>query len=158
MASTDPNRAKVHYFYALALKPHGLYDEALEHLQKAADQFPRDKKVRNEIGRLYYLKREYDQAIVELNKTLEVDPENLDAHYNLMLCYRAVGNKIEAVTAQKLYLRFKADESVDQITGLARRADPDANRERQPIHEHISNYIPARTSASLPEPYPLVQN
>ncbi len=158
LASTDPNRAKVHYFYALALKPHGLYDEALEHLQKAADQFPRDKKVRNEIGRLYYLKREYDQAIIELNKTLEVDPENLDAHYNLMLCYRAVGNKIEAVTAQKLYLRFKADESVDQITGLARRADPDANRERQPIHEHISNYIPAKTSASLPEPYPLVQN
>ena len=158
LASTDPNRAKVHYFYALSLKPHGLYDEALEHLQKAADQFPRDKKVRNEIGRLYYLKREYDQAIIELKKTLEVDPENLDAHYNLMLCYRAVGNKIEAVTAQKLYLRFKADESVDQITGLARRADPDANRERQPIHEHTSNYISARTSASLSEQSPLAQN
>ena len=65
-----------------------------------------------------------------------------------MLCYRAVGTTGQ--TAQKLYLRFKADESVDQITGLARRADPDANRERQPIQEHISNYIPLELQLLCP--------
>ena len=57
-----------------------------------------------------------------------------------MLCYRAVDNKIEATRAEKLYRRFKADESMDRITGLARRADSEANRERQPIHVHTSAY------------------
>jgi len=136
----NPHRAKVHYFYALSLKPYGRYDEALNHLRQAANQFPRDKIVRNEIGRLLYLQRKYDQAIKELKKTLAVDPENLNAHYNLMLCYRAIDNKIEATKAEKLYRRFKADESMDRITGSARRADSEANRERQPIHVHTSAY------------------
>ena len=43
-----------------------------------------------------------------------------------------------AAKEQKLYLRFKADESVDAITGITRRADPYANIERQRIHEHTS--------------------
>ncbi len=158
LAPTNPHRAKVHYFYALVLKTYGNYDKALSHLRQAAGQFPRDKKVRNEIGRLHYLQRQYDRAILEFKKTLEVDPENLDAHYNLMLSYRAIGNKIEAATAQKRYLRFKADESVDQLTGLARRGDPHANRERQPIHEHLSSYDPSQVSAYLNQSSQVIQN
>ena len=66
------------------------------------------------------------------------DPEDLDAHYNMMLCYRALKNPSMAAKEQKLYTRFKADESVDSITGIARRANPHANIERQRIHEHAS--------------------
>lgn len=148
----NPHRAKVHYFYALSLKPYGRYDEALNHLRQAANQFPRDKIVRNEIGRLLYLQRKYNQAIKELKKTLAVDPENLNAHYNLMLCYRAAGNKIEATRAEKLYRRFKTDESMDRITGLARRADSEANRERQPVHVHTSSYGRSQATPSVPVP------
>ena len=134
----NPHRAKVHYLYALVQKAYGKYDDALEHLRTAALQFPRDRRVRNEIGRLLYLQRKYEAALTEFQKTLAVDPEDLDAHYNMMLCYRALRNEVMAAKEQKLYLRFKADESVDAITGITRRADPYANIERQRIHEHIS--------------------
>ena len=134
------HRAKVHYFYALVQESYGKYDIAIEHLQRAISQFPRDTRVRNELGRMHFLKREYETALTHFQKTVEVDPEDLDAHYNMMRCYRALKNLSMAEQSQKLYLRFKADESVDAITGIARRADPDANRERQPIHEHVNSY------------------
>ena len=138
----NPHRAKVHYFYALVQETYGNYDTAIEHLQHAAAQFPRDTRVRNKLGRMYFLKRNYETALTEFQKTLTVDPEDLDAHYNMMRCYRALKNPSLAAKSQKLYLRFKADESVDAITGIPRRADPDVNRERQRIHEHTNTYEP----------------
>ena len=138
----NPHRAKVHYFYALVQETHGNYDTAIEHLQRAATQFPRDTRVRNRLGRIHFLKREYETALTEFQKTLTVDPEDLDAHYNMMRCYRALKNPSLAAKSQKLYLRFKADESVDAITGIPRRADPNVNRERQRIHEHTNSYEP----------------
>ena len=65
-----------------------------------------------------------------------VDPEDLQAHYNLMLCYRGLGDAERAARAEQLYLRFKADESAQSITGPYRLASPDDNNERQQIHEH----------------------
>ncbi len=136
----NPHRAKVHYFYALVQEKYGKYDLAIQHLQKAVSQFPRDTRVRNQLGRMHFLKREYALALGHFQKTLEVDPEDLDAHYNMMRCYHALKNTPMANKSRKLYLRFKADESVDEITGIARRADSDANRERQQIHEHTNSY------------------
>ena len=138
LPTDSPHRAKVHYFYALVQKSYGKYDEALHHLRIAANQFPRDRRIRSGIGRLLYLQRKYEAALAEFQKTLEVDPEDLEAHYNMMLCYRALKNEMMAAKEQKLYLRFKADESVDAITGVPRRADPFVNNERQRIHEHTS--------------------
>ena len=134
------HRAKVHYFYALVQESYGNYDTAIQHLQQATSQFPRDTRVRNELGRMHFLKREFETALVQFQKTLAVDPEDLDAHYNMMRCYRVLDNPSMALKSKKLYLRFKADESVDAITGIPRRADPHANRERQPIHEHTNSY------------------
>ena len=138
----NPHRAKVHYFYALVQKTYGNYDTAIEHLQHAASQFPRDTRVRNKLGRIHFLKRNYETALAEFQKTITVDPEDLDAHYNMMRCYRALKNPSLAAKSQKLYLRFKADESVDAITGIPRRADPNVNLERQRIHEHTNSYEP----------------
>ena len=36
------------------------------------------------------------------------------------------------------YLRFKADEASQAITGAYRQAHPEDNNERQLIHEHVS--------------------
>ena len=44
-----------------------------------------------------------------------------------------------------LYLRFKADESSQAITGPYRQLNPDDNNERQQIHEHRHGAAPARS-------------
>ena len=132
----DPNIASGHYFLALSLKSRGRYDEALDHLRQAAARFPRDRVVRNQIGRILFLKRQHREAIAEFEQTLKVDPEDLTAHYNLMLCQRGLGNLEEAAVEEKLYLRFKADEASQATAGDYIRAHPHDNRERQAIHEH----------------------
>jgi len=42
------------------------------------------------------------------------------------------------LTTQARYLRFKADESAQAITGPYRQSHPEDNNERQTIHEHVS--------------------
>jgi tetratricopeptide (TPR) repeat protein len=134
----DGGLAKTHYFYALTLKTQGKYDEALSHLRRVLLAYPRDRVVRNQAGRVLFLKRKYQEAIGEFQESLRVDPEDLQAHYNLMLCYQGLDNTEMAEREKKLYLRFKADESAQFITGPVRLLHPEANNERQPIHEHVS--------------------
>ncbi|HXU11778.1 MAG TPA: tetratricopeptide repeat protein, partial [Candidatus Binatia bacterium] len=139
----DPQIASGHYFLALALKARGRYDDALGHLRAAAARFPRDRVVRNQIGRILFLQRRHVEAIAEFESALRVDPEDLTAHYNLMLCYRALGRDEEEKREEVLYTRFKADESAQAITGPYRRLNAAQNLERQPIHEHPNHYVPA---------------
>jgi tetratricopeptide (TPR) repeat protein len=132
----DPNLAKAHFFMGSALKTIGEYDEALEHLEKAAAQYPRDRVVLDQIGRIQFLQRRFTEAVASFQRVLLVDPEDLQAHYNLMLCYRALGDTDRAARSEALYLRFKADEASQAITGPFRLASHHDNNERQQIHEH----------------------
>ncbi|MCI0604442.1 tetratricopeptide repeat protein [bacterium] len=133
-----PDLAKTHFFFGLTLKAQGKYDNALHHLQKAAEKYPRDRVVRNQIGRILFLQRKHEDAIAEFEKTLLIDPEDLQAHYNLMLCYQGLGNQEMAEKEKVYYERFKADETSQTITGQFRKLNPEDNNERQPIHEHTS--------------------
>ena len=90
----------------------------------------------DQIGRIQFLQRRFDEAITTFNRVLLVDPEDLQAHYNLMLCYQGLGDTTKAAREQALYTRFKADESAQFITGPYRLKSPDDNNERQAIHEH----------------------
>jgi tetratricopeptide (TPR) repeat protein len=132
----NPGLAKTHFFLATALKATGRYDEAIEHLRTASASYPRDRVVLNQLGRVLFLKRQFREAIDVFNRVLAIDPEDLQAHYNLMLCQQGVGDATAAGRERQLYLRFKADESSQAITGNYRKLHPDDNNERQQIHEH----------------------
>lgn len=134
----SPELARAHFFYARVLRSDGDYDGAASHLQKVIAQFPKDRVVRNDLGRIYFLQRKYKGAIAQLQEAIAVDPEDLQANYNLMLSYRGLGENATAVKYEKLYLRFKADESSQALTGEYRRKNPEDNNERQSVHEHVS--------------------
>ena len=134
----NPRLAKTHFFLGSVLKNDGRYDEALGHLRTAASLYPRDRVVRNQLGRVLFLQRQFSDAVVEFKKVLEIDAEDLQAHYNLMLCYQGLGQQELADRERTLYLRFKADESSQAITGPYRQLHPHDNNERQAIHEHRS--------------------
>jgi len=132
----DPQLAKTHFFLGTALKGLGQYDEALTHLQTASSKYPRDRVVLNQLGRVLFLKRQFPEAVRALTRVLEIDPEDLQAHYNLMLAYQGMGDAKNAERERALYERFKADESSQAITGPYRQLHADDNNERQQIHEH----------------------
>jgi tetratricopeptide (TPR) repeat protein len=104
--------------------------------------------VLNQIGRILFLKRQYHEAIAEFRKVLAIDPEDLQAHYNLMLCWQGLRQPEMAEQHRARYERFKADEAAQFITGPYRQLHPHDNNERQQIHEHRTAAPAART------PYP----
>lgn len=131
-----PGLARAHFFLGTALRALGRYDEALAHLEAARAQYPRDRVVLNQIGRIQFLERRYDEAVAAFEAVLRIDPEDLQAHYNLMLSHQGAGRPEQAARERALYERFKADEAAQAITGPFRRASPEDNNERQSIHEH----------------------
>jgi len=133
-----PGLARANYFYARVLKEDGKYDEAIAKLQSVLQQYPRDRVVWNELGRIYFLQKKYAEAVKAFQSTLAIDPEDLQAHYNLMLCYNGLGDDARAEQHKAWYLRYKADESAQALTGPYRQAHPEDNNERQMVHEHVS--------------------
>jgi Tfp pilus assembly protein PilF len=131
-----PSLAKTHFFLGTALKSLGRYDEALMHLRRAAAAYPRDRVLMNQAGRVLFLQGRLREATEEFRKVLAIDPEDLQAHYNLMLCYQGLGDEAARGREQALYERFKADEASQAITGGYRLLNADDNNERQQIHEH----------------------
>jgi tetratricopeptide (TPR) repeat protein len=134
----NPQLARTNYFYGRALREDGEYDAAIQRFNIVLAQYPRDRVVRNELGRTLFLQKRYADAIKQFEQTLGIDPEDLQAHYNLMLCYNGLGDDAKANEHKARYLRFKADESAQAITGPYRQTHPEDNNERQPIHEHVS--------------------
>jgi Tfp pilus assembly protein PilF len=148
-----PNLPRANFFYARVLKEEGHYDEAAQALQSVLAQFPRDRVVYNELGRVLFLQKRYADAVKEFQQTLAIDPEDLQANYNLMLCYTGLGDETRSNEHKERYLRFKADESSQSLTGAYRQSHPEDNNERQSIHEHISvplqaQKVPAAKSAA----------
>ncbi len=137
----NPDLASAHYFSGLTLKADGDYSAAYQQFALAAARYPRDRVNRNQMGRMLFLQRKYNQAVAEYNHTLSIDPEDLEAHYNLMLCYRGLNEDALASREEKLYMRFKANEAAQAITGPFKLAHPDDNNEAQPIHEHVSEAL-----------------
>ena len=131
---------RIHFFQAMIDKAAGDYDKALASLRAVETQYPRDRVVLNQIARIQFLQKNYAEAVRTLERVLLVDPEDLQAHYTLMLCYRGLG-KIDLVAREeKLFRRFKADESSQEITFKQRMVSPEDNNERQMIHEHESSH------------------
>ena len=139
----SPGLARAHYFLGTALRALGRYDEALSQFEAARAQYPRDRVVLNQIGRIHFLERRFDEAVATFESVLRIDPEDLQAHYNLMLSHQGAGRPEEAARERALYERFKADEAAQAITGPFRRASPEDNNERQAIHEHGAAAGPA---------------
>jgi len=141
----SPNLARANFFYAKVLRADGNYDGAAARLHMVLAQYPRDRVALNDLGRILFLQRRYEDAVKVLQAVLEVDPEDLEAHYNLMLCYNGLGDQQMAKAQEERYLRFKADEASQTITGPYRRLHPEDNNERQAIHEHVSVPLPILT-------------
>ena len=151
----SPRLARANYFFARVLRAEGKYEEAASHLQIVLAQYPRDRVALNDLGRIFFLERKYSDAIATLQRVLNIDPEDLQAHYNLMLSYQGLGEAEKAKHEQQLYLRFKADESAQSLTGSYRQTHPEDNNERQLIHQHES--APAEPTSAKQAPRVPVQ-
>jgi Tfp pilus assembly protein PilF len=133
-----PQLERIWFFNAMIQKADGDYDGGLRSLERVRSEYPRDRVVLNQIARILFLKREYARAIAALKAVNSVDPEDVQMHYTWMLCSRGLGDAAGAQREERLFRRFKAEESSETLTARRRTTSPEDNNERQPIHDHES--------------------
>lgn len=133
-----PSLGRVHFFRALVQKADGDYRAAIASLERVVAQYPRDRVALNQLARLLFLERRHTESLAVLERVAAVDPEDLQMHYTAMLAARGLGDDARAAREEQLFLRFKAEESSQAITGVRRRVSPEDNNERQAIHDHES--------------------
>jgi tetratricopeptide (TPR) repeat protein len=134
----NPKLGRIYFFKAMIQKSDGDFDGALASLRTVESMYPRDRVALNQMARILFLKRQYAEAVKVLERVCQVDPEDLQMHYTMMLCYRGLGDREKAAREEVLFRRFKAEESAQSITAIRRRVSPEDNNERQQIHDHES--------------------
>jgi tetratricopeptide (TPR) repeat protein len=147
------------WFTALVNKQNGYLDEAIDDLRRllALDteltrerglDFALDYRAINELGQTLYerAKEERGEARrarrVELLeearacflRTLEIDQENLAAHYNLALLLGELGDVEGADRHHRMHEKYKPDDNArDRAVAIARRNDPAANHAAEAV-------------------------
>ena len=88
-----PDLARANYFMSRVREGGGQAAEASSRRCRRSSRNTRsDRVVRNDAGRNLFLLRRYREAIEQFEQALAIDPEDLQAHYNLMLCYNGIGD------------------------------------------------------------------
>jgi tetratricopeptide (TPR) repeat protein len=143
-----PGWGKTAFFRAAVAKDEGRLDDAERDLKAVLEKFPVDRVAWNNLGLVYWLAGRLPEAVAAYDRTLAIDPEDLNAHYNLMRVYRAMGDRKNADLHDAAYRKYKDDESIRAIAGDFRLQNPLSNRESLPIHVHGEAEPPPAAAAN----------
>src|SRR5437879_10950912 len=93
----NPRYASAHHWYDLRyLAPMGRLDEAIAEMKRAQELDPLSPIISTNLGMAYYYARQYDQAMEQYRKTLEMDPNFIAATFRLIGIYEQEGKYQEA--------------------------------------------------------------
>jgi TolB-like protein/DNA-binding winged helix-turn-helix (wHTH) protein/tetratricopeptide (TPR) repeat protein len=94
----DSNYAVAYQFYGYALMGMGRGDEGLATLKHAAQLDPVSPSVQTSLAWGYYLLRQYDQAVDQCKRVLELYPDFVPAHQLLGITYGQMGSDQKSMT------------------------------------------------------------
>jgi len=107
------------------MKSTGDYDQAASHFQIVLAQYPHDRVALNNLGRVCFLQRKYADAVKVLQQALAVGSRGpAGALQPYALLQRSRRQKMSK-EHQARYVRFKADEASQAITGPYRQLNPE---------------------------------
>lgn len=83
----------------------GLYQDAINALNKAIEMNPRDASAYLLRGTSYNNLRKYNQTINDFNKAIELNPQEAAGYYCRALAYDSLGNQNQALKDMKMAAR-----------------------------------------------------
>ncbi|HEY0545536.1 MAG TPA: protein kinase [Pyrinomonadaceae bacterium] len=87
---------KGHHWYACSLTSQGRFEEGFREIKRAQKLEPLSLIINRDVGRHYYFLRQYDKAITQCRKTLELEPNFFLAHFYMIPAYERKGMFEEA--------------------------------------------------------------
>ena len=115
----NANYASAHHWYALCLMWMGRLDEALDEIKRARELDPLSLAINANVGFVLAVGRHYDQAIGQLLKTLEMEPNFALAHSRLGQAYLLSGRPVDAVPELKKAVALSGSPRAMAELGLA---------------------------------------
>jgi serine/threonine protein kinase/tetratricopeptide (TPR) repeat protein len=117
----NPNCATAYQWYGEYLAALGRHAEAIAAIQRATDLDPLSLIINATLGRHgYHFARRFEEAIVQLRKTLEMDENFWVAHHFLGWTYACAGRLPEALAAFQVARRLEPDNlEIQAILGYA---------------------------------------
>lgn len=121
----SPDYAAAHLSYSWLLLALGRRDEALQEIEKTMgivqDTDPhRLVAVHATRAQAYYFGREFERAVEECEKALQLDPSHFMLHYILGRAYRRLGKGSQAIAQLKAAQKTSSElPLVDAVLGLA---------------------------------------
>jgi len=114
-----PNGAMVHGLLGNTLSYAGRPDEAITHLKQGVrlNPFPEYWYFHN-LGRCYWLKGEYEEALTEFKKAQQLALGNLISQLGITITYISLGKKEEAHVAAKKVLEMNPNFSVAHYSNV----------------------------------------
>lgn len=131
----QPHNVDAHYTYALLLMTVGRFDEAIVQMEAAEQLDPLSPAIQSDFGRVLYRARKYEDAILHLNRALELEPamgwlvhsrlaqvyEQMGRYDHALLSLQQAGDKGRSHQAQRasvLARMGRRDEAMRLVEGL----------------------------------------
>jgi Tfp pilus assembly protein PilF len=90
MRELDPNNADAHHWYSHYVMSQRRFDESLAESKRAMELSPIDRLTNIHLGWHYLYTRQYDQALEQLNRVVEMDRNFPRAYIWLGLTYEQI--------------------------------------------------------------------
>jgi len=91
------------------------YDVAVHRLRMAKQINPNHSATVRYLGLGYYKMHRFKEALEELKKTLEMNPEDKEVMFAIGQCYNSTGNKSQAI---KIFMHLRPDPKVGALASL----------------------------------------
>jgi len=131
-----PENLRAVFQQARIFSKRGQLEQAEANIRKVLATYPRDRMSLQQLGELCKIKRDYSGALEYYEKILKIDPEDLGAHYNLMLVYRKLGRNDDAKREAKIFADLKDDPNALALANQFLRRHPEMSNESVYWHVH----------------------
>ena len=149
--AADPANPTLHHWYSAGLAARGRFEESVHEIAIARRLDPISLPIRTAEGAESYMARRYDDALGELSRIVEIEPNYANAYLYRGLTYEQQGKWKEAIA--DLETSAKLDDSLRSaaMLGEAYALAGDKTRARQILNElqvrakreHVSPLYPA---------------
>ncbi len=108
----NPGSATSHHWYAIYLTAMDRQEEAIDEIKRAQRLDPLSLIIAAAVGRIYHFAGQYDRALEEFRKTLEMDANYGEAHFNLGFTYAKKGRYEEAIAEFQEAIKLSENRTV----------------------------------------------
>jgi Tfp pilus assembly protein PilF len=141
VVASQPGNMRALFHQARVFIRRGLLEQAEKNIRQILAVYPRDRLSLQQLGELCKIRHDFQGARECYEKILQIDPEDLGAHYNLMLVFRKLGMKEEAQREAKIFADLKDDPSALPLANVFLRKHPEMSNES--VFWHVHDLDPA---------------